>query len=392
METITIKTQDEFDKLPDSFQEYTEINITGNLDRINRNIANAEISVYGSAVIQYVSDSAVINNVYDSAVINNVYDSAVIQYVSDSAVINNVYDSAVIKYVCGSAVIKYVFGSAVIEYVYDSAVIKYVYDSAVIKYVYDSAVIKYVCGSAVINNVYDSAVINNVYDSAVIKYVCGSAVIKYVCGSAVIQYVSDSAVINKVYDSAVINKVYDSAVIKYVCDSAVINNVYDSAVIKYVCGSAVINKADGQCVLIFEKIPKTKYGKYVTVIEKKYDLYDIDSLFNLYSDNPKKIILYKSVNPDTRCDFYTGKIKYEGVVECPDWDSDENIECGNGLHLSPLPQTALRYNQGLLLKCEVSRSDIAVYSRDISKVRCRKVKVLGECDIDGNLIEKGKSK
>ena len=61
----------------------------------------------------------------------------------------------------------------------------------------------------------------------------------------------------------------------------------------------------------------------------------------------------------------------------PELDPDENIECGNGLHLSPTASKARKYDPfGKILECEVNIDDIAVFSRDISKVRCRKVRVI----------------
>ena len=106
------------------------------------------------------------------------------------------------------------------------------------------------------------------------------------------------------------------------------------------------------------------------------------TFLDIYKDSMtgNSIILYKSVNPDTLCDFYTGKIKYEGTVTCPDWDDNEQRECGGGLHLSPTPELALSYNKGKVLKCKVNIEDFVVYSQNISKVRCKKVKVLGEGD------------
>jgi hypothetical protein len=110
-------------------------------------------------------------------------------------------------------------------------------------------------------------------------------------------------------------------------------------------------------------------------------LYDINSFTNIYKDNltgKGKMVLYKSVYPTNLCDFYTGEIKYEGTVTCPDFDPNPERECGGGLHLSPTPELALSYNQGKVLKCEVALKDIVVYGRNIDKVRCRKVKVIGE--------------
>ncbi len=109
--------------------------------------------------------------------------------------------------------------------------------------------------------------------------------------------------------------------------------------------------------------------------------YDITSFTGIYKDNligKSKITLYKSVNPDTLCDFYTGKIKYAGTVTCPDFDPNPERECGGGLHLSPTPELAMSFNRGKVLKCEVALKDIVVFGRNIDKVRCRKVTVTGE--------------
>jgi len=108
-------------------------------------------------------------------------------------------------------------------------------------------------------------------------------------------------------------------------------------------------------------------------------LHDIKSFTEIYKENVtgKTMILYKSVQ-DNYTDFYSGKIKYEGIVEAPDWNPDPAIQCGGGLHLSPTPELTQRYNVGKVLKCEVAIKDIVVYGHDITKVRCRKVKVLEE--------------
>ena len=103
----------------------------------------------------------------------------------------------------------------------------------------------------------------------------------------------------------------------------------------------------------------------------------------MFCDTLEKVkegyVLYKSVNPATLCDFHTGKIKYEGTVICPDWDKDVLRECGGGLHLSPTAAAALNYNQGKVLRCAVKPADFVIYQAgDFTKVRCRKVIVLGE--------------
>ena len=109
--------------------------------------------------------------------------------------------------------------------------------------------------------------------------------------------------------------------------------------------------------------------------------YNLKSFCGIYSKNmesKKEIKLYKSVRPDNHKDFYSNTIKYEGEVTCPDFNPDENIHCGNGLHLSPTPQLALSYKNGKILECIVATKDIVVYGSDITKVRCKRVTVIGE--------------
>jgi len=134
-------------------------------------------------------------------------------------------------------------------------------------------------------------------------------------------------------------------------------------------------------VCVGEKCTIKKRAKTATVKVNPNVEYDIESFAGIYHANltdNSTIILYKSVNPETSCDFCTGKIKYDGTVTCPDWDPDPERECGGGLHLSPTPDLALSFNRGKVLKCEVALKDIVVYGRNINKVRCREVRVIGE--------------
>ena len=101
------------------------------------------------------------------------------------------------------------------------------------------------------------------------------------------------------------------------------------------------------------------------------------------------LVLYKSVNPETDCDFRTGTIKYVigKEVLCPDWDGNTSIECGNGLHLSPTALETQRYNEGKILKCLVRPEDVAVFAGDITKVRCRAVRPVAVVDRAGRVIK-----
>jgi hypothetical protein len=111
--------------------------------------------------------------------------------------------------------------------------------------------------------------------------------------------------------------------------------------------------------------------------QTQYDASSFADIHDLERPSDDEVVLYKSVNPATMCDYQTGKIKYEGLVKCPDWDGDASKECGNGLHLSPTPELALSFHQGTVLRCAVKLKDIAVYSKNLTKIRCKQVRVLG---------------
>ena len=110
-------------------------------------------------------------------------------------------------------------------------------------------------------------------------------------------------------------------------------------------------------MLRVKKVKPKKKDKTATVINaQKEVVWSKDQFFSMCDDETKtSVTLYKSVNPDTICDFYTGKIKYEGVVECHDFNPDPKVECGGGLHLSPTPEQALGYNIGKVLRCNVMK-------------------------------------
>ncbi|OPY81420.1 MAG: Inner membrane transport protein YajR [Syntrophorhabdus sp. PtaU1.Bin153] len=155
-----------------------------------------------------------------------------------------------------------------------------------------------------------------------------------------------------------------------------------NASVKVQNSNVIIDQITQQAVAIcMEQCTIKKRDKTAQVIVCPRVKYDIASFAGIYKSNllnKSKIILYKSVNPETLCDYCTGKIKYEGTVICPDFDPDPERQCGGGLHLSPTPELALNYHNGKVLKCEVALKDIVVHGSDITKVRCRKIKVLGE--------------
>jgi hypothetical protein len=139
--------------------------------------------------------------------------------------------------------------------------------------------------------------------------------------------------------------------------------------------SAIAICLDTQCTV-------TEKDDSAQVIVCPRVLHDIGSFCDIYKQNmvgKTAITLYKTVKADFT-DHYTGEITYAADTEltCLDWDPNPKRQCGGGLHLSPTPYLALSYHQGNIMKCEVKINDIVIYAPDITKVRCRMVKVLEE--------------
>ena len=170
--------------------------------------------------------------------------------------------------------------------------------------------------------------------------------------------------------SVEVNRDYNNSTVT-ACDNSTVNNYSSCSVLFAFMLSVVIMR-------VKNKVKKAH--KTATVINKWVKAEITNKMFCETLEKVKAgDILYKSVNPDTFCDFRTGKIKYEGAVTCPDWDSNPERECGGGLHLSPTKEMALGYNVGKVLKCVVRPQDFVVYQAgDFTKVRCKRVTVIGE--------------
>jgi len=140
----------------------------------------------------------------------------------------------------------------------------------------------------------------------------------------------------------------------------------------------LILKQSAVAICIDAKPKLIECDESAQIIYQKKVLYDKESFLGIYKHqlvDDKHITLFKSTQADGT-DRYSGKIKYMGVVECPDWDPDPNRQCGGGLHLSPSESLALSYTSGKIKKCKVYVDDFVVYPHDITKVRCRKVEVV----------------
>jgi DNA-directed RNA polymerase subunit RPC12/RpoP len=225
---------------------------------------------------------------------------------------------------------------------------------------------------------YPNAIVR-VSDNGQVGYVYGNGQVRDVSGNGQVGSVYDNGQVGYVSGNGQVGYVYGNGQVGDVSGNGQVGSVYDNGQVKIYSSSAQVDSASGNTVIICQDCsPKIiKKTKSVTVVKTKQAKYDIKEFAVIYGSKNGFMILYKSVQPNNT-DFYTGKIKYEGTVECPDWNPDKNIQCGYGLHLSPTPELTQRYNVGKVLKCKVALKDIVVHPSDISKVRCRRVEVIEE--------------
>ena len=327
MKTIIIKTQAELNSLPAKFDEFTYIEIRSDSSltlEINKNPQSSQVTACDSSQVRAYGSSQV-----------RAYDSSQVTAYGSSQV--RAYDSSQVT----------AYGSSQVT----------------------------ACDSSQVTACDSSQV--RAYGSSQVRAYGSSQVTA--CDSSQVRAYGSSQV--RAYDSSQV-RAYDSSQVTAYDSSQV--RAYGNSMIMILSAYIIVKAIKDWAVVTLEeaahKITLPKKSKTSHVIKRKQTEYDANSFADIHElEKPSKdsVVLYKSVNPSTGCDFQTGTIKYEGTVTCPDWDGDANKECGNGLHLSPTAQLALSYHEGKILRCEVKLKDIAVYSKNLTKVRCKKVKVLG---------------
>ena len=343
MNTIIIKTKTQYNKLPKSFEEETIVQILCNLDNL-KEIKNCIYSISGYSHIV---------NINGNIKIESIDGYAKIDYISDHVKINKIDGNVKIDYISDHVKIHTITGDAMIRSIYSDVKINFISYQVAIDHIEDNVKIGDITNRVKIDLILSNVKINHINDNVMINSCCG-ATRNYHC---TINHIGGNAVINDVTAHCTINHVYGNAIIRI-----------------FSKGIKIIRK-EGNPVLIYHNC-KPKKVKDKSIICINTQPYTLKLFCDIYKDNmisETEIKLYKSINPNTYCDFHTGKIKYVGQVICPDWNPNPNIECGNGLHLSPTPELALSYNKGKIIECIVNINDIAIYGTDITKVRCKKV-------------------
>ena len=324
MNTIIVKTQTEIDNLPDSFKEYTviEIRSDGIKVSISKRPRNSSVVAWeNSSVVAWGNSSVVAWE-----------NSSVVAWGNSSVVARG--NSSVVARGNSSVV---AWGNSSVEAWENSSVVARGNSSVVAR------------GNSSVEAWENSSVVARGNSSVVAR---GNSSVEAWENSSVVAWENSSVVAQ---DFALIAVLSATVIIKKLMD-------YSIASLRGI------------------KVKIEKKARTATVVKTPaFIKHNIKSFAERCdSDKPNTVILYKSVDKETKCDFRTGTIEYKGVVTCPDWDPSSDKECGNGLHLSPTPGMALSYNQGHLLKCRVNLKDIAVFESNITKVRCRQVEVIGD--------------
>jgi hypothetical protein len=201
----------------------------------------------------------------------------------------------------------------------------------------------------------------------------GNSTVKAYGNSTVEAY--DNSMV-KAWDNSTV-KAWDNSTVEAYDNSMV--KAYDNSTVKAYGYSTVVGHHASVIICMLHDNPDaiTVHDDAREIITKQW-LHTVESFIDCYMQNVQndgRILLYKSVKEDLT-DFFSGRIKYEGIVRCPDWDPNPNRECGGGLHLSPTPELALWHNEGKILQCLVRPDDFVVYPTNIKKVRCREVEVI----------------
>jgi len=343
MNKIIVKNQEEFDKLPNEFRNYTEIQVRGNLDRIDRTFINAEISLYGSVRVESISNSAQIGNMYDSSRIEFMLDSTQVRYMFDLTQVGCMLSSAQVRNMSGSAQIGFMCSSSRIENMWSTSQVGHMHNFSQVEGMYDFSQIGVMFGSTQVRHMHDASQIDNMYDSSQVGVMYGSSQVGYTSMNCVIKIVSEDSKILKAAQNAVL--------------------IYQDCT-----GSPGIK--DDSATISYTKRVEFSLDNFIRG-------YDVKTENN-------KLVLYKFVQNDYT-DFHTGKIEYKigTTVKCPDWNSNADRECGRGLHVSPSIEFCKRFNNsedGHALKVLVDPKDIVVHPNPVCpyKIRCRQLTVVKE--------------
>ena len=389
---IVIKNQKEFDNLPEMFVRYTEITIdaTDIIHEIRTIPRNSAITLAGKTVVEYLYST--VNVMRESSKVNMMMDNSQVNMMRDNAQIGVMFESSNVGEMWESSRIKAMKENSQVKVMRRYSQVKEMYNNSQIGIMKGSSQVGAMKSNSKIREMWDKSHVKEMKNNAQIDIMRGSSQVDIMKGNSQVKEMWECAQVGVMRESSKVNMMMGNSQIIEMRENSLVNEMrecsqvdvaFENASLKSYSSHAEVLRLKHQSTLICQDctVDVKEKDDTANIIVTKTMQHTKNTFLEIYRDNmidDNHIMLYKSVNPDDNFDFYSGKIKYEGIVECPDWDDDMWIECGRGLHLSPTPELALYYNRGKVLKCKVNIKDFVVYPHNINKVRCKRVEVLGE--------------
>jgi len=354
MKIIKIKSQKEFNALPEGFDEYTEIRI------VETTIKTIESNPKNSCFV------------LDSSTVQRMSGSSTVQRMSGSSTVQRMLDSSTVQRMWGSNTVQRMSDSSTVQEMLGSSIVQEMLDSSTVQRMWGSSTVQEMLGSSTVQRMLDSSTVQRMWDSSTVQRMLGSSTV---------QEMWDSSTVQRMLDSSTVQRMLDSSTVVYISMNAKITNILDISV--------KILEAKQQAIIVYQDCDGSPSKKDTTVhiIKTKKSEFTLENFIKIYDVQKKsknKLILYKFVQHDFT-DFYSGKTKYEvgKTVTAIDWNPDNSIECGGGLHLCPSIDYCKKFNNsknGHALQCEVNIKDILVHSNPLypHKIRCKQCKVIKE--------------
>jgi hypothetical protein len=351
MPTIVVKTQADLDALPARFEAYTTIEIRGGsrYDRIvvRQKWENSSVEAWGNSSVVARENSSVVARENSSV---EAWENSSVVARGNSSVVAWGNSSVVAR--GNSSVVAW--GNSSVEAWGNSSVVAWANSS-----------VEAWENSSVVARENSSVVARG--NSSVVAWENSSVV---AWGNSSVEAWGNSSV-----------EAWENSSVEAWGNSSVV--AFEFSMIAVLAATVVLKKLKDYCMVSLRGVLPAKPGerdKTVTVKKTPATMTYTKEMFvdRAERDGKDHVLLYKMVDPKDDRDFYSHKVEYKGIVECPDFDPNPDRECGGGLHLSPTKGCVRSYQaHGKMLKCRVAIEDLVVYPKKICKVRCRKVEVLG---------------
>jgi len=365
MNQVKIFNQQGYESLPKEFSNHTDVIIDAKkpIYEIKSVPKNASITLTGNTLVENLYTNinimrgySKVNVMWKNSYINQMVENSQVHVMRENSQVNEMSNNSQINMMREYSKVNKMERYSKINEMWDSSQVNIMLENSYIREMRNNSQVKEMQDYSQVNRMWNSSQVN------------------------IMRRYSQ---VNGMWDCSQVNRMFGNSQVHEMREHSQVNVALETTSIKAYSPQVTILRLKHQSTLICHDcvVEVKKMDDTVNIISTKKMFHTKQAFLEIYRDNMidnEHIMLYKSVNPDGNFDYYSDKIKYEGIVECPDWDDNYKRECGGGLHLSPTPELALYHNKGKVLKCKVNIKDFVVYPHNINKVRCKKVEVLGE--------------